>query len=96
VALLGARDAWRGLVGELEVEFFEEDFLVGLGLGVAAEDAFVFASEARLRPSKRCPGVSVLPAFPYLLLVPRYGTFRNEKFFRILEGENEKRERMKL
>jgi len=37
----------------------------------------------------------VLPAFPYRFPVPRYGTFRNEKFFRILEGENAKTARMK-
>jgi len=35
-----------------------------------------FTSEARLRPSKPCPGVSVLPAFPYRFPVPRYGKLK--------------------
>jgi len=34
--------------------------------------------------------------FFYLFLVPRYGTFRNEKFFRILGGENPKTGRIKI
>jgi len=51
-----------------------------------------YPSEARLRPSKLCPGVSLLSAFPYRFPVPRYGTFPNEKFFRILGGENAKTE----
>jgi len=47
------------------------------------------------RPCKPCPGVLVLPAFPYLFPVPRYGTFRSEKFFSILGGENAKMEWIK-
>jgi len=35
-----------------------------------------------------------LSGLPNLLPVPRYGTFRNEKFFRILGGENAKTERI--
>jgi len=53
------------------------------------------ASEAppqTMRDMLSCHGLSGLP---HLLPVPRYRTFRNEKFFRILEGENAKTERIK-
>jgi hypothetical protein len=33
-----ACDAWWWLIGKLEVEFFNKDFLVVFGLGVAAQD----------------------------------------------------------
>jgi len=53
------------------------------------------SSEARLRPSQAMPWCFGASAFPYLFPVPRYGTFRSEKFFRILGGENAKTERIK-
>jgi len=45
-----------------------------------------------MRDMLSCHGISgPPPLFP----VPRYETFRNEKFFRILEGEKAKTERTK-
>jgi len=59
-------------------------------MAVAVDIASDSASEARCGPCKPCSPVSVLPGFAHLLPVPRYETFRSEKFFRILEGEKAK------